>query len=362
MNIRLLLTVFLFCFSFSSFAIRPDSINRNLKDFRYLTRFAEDNLATYPYIKKLYGREYVEQKKAIRKRLVKGQDMETAACDYVFWFFSRFDTHFIVDRRKFWQEYDRRVHPKYGDEMEYEPQPLACMVDSITYLVRIPSCSGKNPTFEWVDSVAQAFKKRDCPHLILDIRGNTGGNDAIWESFFVILADHKPDKPWNVLFRNTPANIDVLTERGMDDLAERARKSKSEFVPMAEGNEDGGMFPPAGNPVKVAVIVDSRTASAAETLVRFIKDYCYRGKIYGRDNTNGANMSGNVAPFKLPYSGITCYYPVCVDEGFAKQIEAKRPGISPDVKIPIPLPMSLKDKMDTWVVWVAGHLNASLTR
>lgn len=359
MNIKLFLAILSLCWSLSSFAIRPDSIKHNLKDFQYLTQFTEANLATYPYIKNIYGNEYSKLKKTIREHLIKGQDIETATCDYVFWFFSQFDTHFIVDRHRFWQEYDRRIHPAYSEKMEYGPQPLACMVDSDTYLVRIPSCSGQNPSFAWVDSVAQAFKRINCPYLILDIRGNTGGNDAIWEPFFEILADHKPNKPWNVLFRNSPMNVNVLIKQGNMSIAEKARKSESLFVPLSGENNDEDMTFLTSNLTKVAILVDSRTASSGETLARFTKDYCNRGKIYGQDNTSGANLSGNVTPFKLPYSGITCYYPMCVDADFALQIKAKELGIKPDVRIPIPLPRSLKDNIDTWVVWVTRHLKTN---
>ena len=110
---------------------------------------------------------------------------------------------------------------------------------------------------------------------------------------------------------------------------------------------------------KAAILVDSRTASSGETLARFIKDYCHRGKIYGQDNTSGANLSGNITPFQLPHSGITCYYPVCVDEDFALVCKTKEIGIKPDIKIPLPLPASLKDNIDTWVVWVAKKLKSN---
>ena len=342
-----------------SSATCPDSINHNLQDYQYLTQFTEANLATFPYINEMYGKEYRKHKKAIRKHLLKGQDIETATCDYVFWFFSQFDTHFIVDRHKFWQEYDRKVHTQYKEKMEYDPQPLACRVDSDTYLVRIPSCAGQNPTFAWVDSVAQAFKKINCPYLILDIRGNTGGNDAIWEPFFEILADHKPTKSWKVLFRCSPANIGVLMKQGDITLAEKAKISKSQFIPLNEEENDEEITFLPSKLIKVAILVDNRTASSGETLVRFTKDYCNRGKIYGQDNTSGANLSGNVTPFQLPHSGITCYYPTSVDEDFALQIKNRKPGIRPDVKIPIPLPDTLKDNVDTWVVWVARHLKTN---
>ena len=85
MNLRLFLVSFALCCTSTSFAIHPDSINHHLKDYQYLTRFTEANLATYPYIHKMYGKEYSRLKKSIKRHLLEGQDIETATCDYVFW-------------------------------------------------------------------------------------------------------------------------------------------------------------------------------------------------------------------------------------------------------------------------------------
>ena len=115
MNLKLFFVFLSLSWTLTSSATHPDSINNNLQDYQYLTQFTETNLATFPYINKMYGKEYRKHKKTIRKHLLKGQDIETATCDYVFWFFSQFDTHFIVDRHKFWQEYDRKIHTNYKD-------------------------------------------------------------------------------------------------------------------------------------------------------------------------------------------------------------------------------------------------------
>lgn len=361
MKQRFFLSILTICWSLSVLAARPDSISRNIEDYNYLTQFTENNLATFPFVNSQYGKEYARMKRSIRRRLLKGQDMESATCDYVYWFFSQFDTHFIVASHRFWNEYDPKVHTPYSKKMDYAPKAIACKVDSITFLVRIPSCSGSNPTFAWVASVAHAFRESQCPHLIIDVRGNTGGSDAIWVPFFEILADSIPDRPWRVLFRNTKENVSVIGNRGMDELASRAVKSDADFIPLSNDEDDETSFEENGFITKVAVIVDSRTASSAETIVRFVKDYCHRGQIFGNENTSGANLTGNVAPFQLPHSGITCYYPVCVDETFAEHVKTRQLGIKPDVRIPLPLPASLTDQIDSWVEWVADYFNGNNT-
>ncbi len=356
-SIKYVIMIIALQLSVTSFAAEPDSIRYNIEDFNYLTQFTETNLTTYPYIIKYHSKEYEKLKKDVRKRITKGEVMETAACDYVFWFFSQFDTHFFVGCHQFWNKYDSKVHANYSSLMDYDPQPVCQAVDSTTFLVRVPSCTGKNPSFQWVDSAATAYKNSNCSNLIIDIRGNTGGDDGIWTPFINMLVDHKPAHPWNILFRNTKKNMKIIAERGMDDLAKRAKNTNSPFIPVNEGNEEDEEIPPVGNPVKMAVIVDSRTASSAETLVSFVRDYCSHGKIYGHDNTSGANKTGNVAEFKLPHSGVTCYYPTCVNDDFEQQAKTKQLGIAPDVRITIPLPSSLKGEIDSWTVWVAHDLN-----
>jgi hypothetical protein len=94
--IRIILLIVSLQLSIASFAAEPDSVRYKIENFDYLTQFTETNLATYPYIIKQHSKEYAALKRNIRKRILKGEDMESATCDYVFWFFSRYDTHFIA--------------------------------------------------------------------------------------------------------------------------------------------------------------------------------------------------------------------------------------------------------------------------
>ena len=91
--------------------------------------------------------------------------------------------------------------------------------------------------------------------------------------------------------------MEIIAERGMDDLAKRAKNTNSPFIPVDEGNEDDEEIPPVGNPVKMAVIVDSRTASSAETLVSFVRDYCSHGNSFATRLLNSVNKAWITLPF-----------------------------------------------------------------
>ena len=73
----------------------PDSIRRNLEDYDYLVSFVEENYAPFSAImEKGYEQEYRAMRKQLRQQVINGEaDIEKAAIDYVFWFYSRFDRH-----------------------------------------------------------------------------------------------------------------------------------------------------------------------------------------------------------------------------------------------------------------------------
>ena len=90
--------------------------------------------------------------------------------------------------------------------MKYEPQKLSTRIDKRSYLIRVPSCAGNNPTFEWMANAVNDFQNSKCKNLIIDIRGNMGGADAFWAPLIPLLIDHKALVPEEYWFRNTYAN------------------------------------------------------------------------------------------------------------------------------------------------------------
>ena len=230
---------------------------------------------------------------------------------------------------------------------------------------RVPSCQGQDPTFQWFTDAVKQYQISGCDNLIIDVRGNPGGSDAMWDPIVPLLFDHKPTSPEYTLFRNTPKNLTfyqrILDEYSDDEIAklliENCSRSSDEMVKIEEDSDDAD-FPISSLPKKAAIVIDKSTGSSAESLVRFAKMYCdtARTKIYGKENTWGAQYSGNIIGTPLPNSQIWVYYPTCVSSLFLSDDSNGSSGLSPDVRINLPYPKTLTDNCDEWILWIANQL------
>lgn len=345
----------------------PDSIRRNLEDYDYLVNFVEMNYAPFSAImEKGYEQEYKTMKTQIRQQIIQGEaSIEKAVSDFVFWFFSQFDRHIMVQTNVFYRIKDT-LFPRDIEIIECAPKAVSCKVDSCTWLIRVPSC---DMSFEeQTENAFQQFMESDCENLIIDVRSNGGGSDAIWwNCYFADLYDH-PSNPFICWFRNTPDNLhfweDLLKIYPTSAFIQRftARRnikqfksSKKDFVISFERAGDLG-FRPTTRIHRAAILIDWYTASAAESLVGFVKRYSDRAKVYGVGNTYGANFSGNCHSGTLPNSKIAFHYATTVHSDFYENDFSGTPGIAPDIIIPLPYPKILTDNIDEWVLWVAEDL------
>ena len=338
-----------------------------LADLDSLIQMVETNYTGFPIImEKGYGHEYQKMKTDLTRNLSAGQiDIQQAVCEYCYWFFSQFDGHVYVDCQLFFDRYFAKCHIRYAKLFEYDPQPVSCKVNDNTWLIRVPSCTGQNPSYQWLKDAAQAYLQSGCDHLIIDVRGNTGGGDAIWEPVFPLLYDHQPSSTEYTFFRNTPKNLSfyqrILKDEPDDEVAkwlvDNCEKSQDEMVRI-EDDENIEVFPISPLPKKAAIVIDKNTASSAETLIRFAKLCCdtTRTKVYGKENTWGAQYSGNIIGTPLPNSQICVYYPTCISSFFLQGETNGSSGLTPDVHIDLPYPKKLTDNCDEWILWIADQM------
>ena len=338
-----------------------------MADMDSLIQMVETNYAGFPVImQKGFGNDYQTMKRSITEQVAEGKmGIEQAVCEYCYWFFSQFDGHVYVDHDLFFKDYFSKCHIRYAELFEYDPKPVSCKVNDDTWMIRVPSCMGENPTIEWVKGAAEQYLASGCRNLIIDIRGNTGGGDAIWDPIVPLLFDHYPAVKEYTLFRNTPKNLGfyqrILKEHPDDEIAiaviDSCSKSQDEMVRMDDEEEDAD-YAPSPLPKKAAIMIDKSTASSAETLVRFAKMYCdsTRTQVYGKENTWGAQYSGNIIGTPLPNSKIWVYYPTCISSLFLNGGSNGSAGLSPDVRIDLPYPKRLTDNCDEWIIWVADQL------
>jgi len=373
MNKKIILTILLALTAKFSIAAVPDSLKRDLEDYDYLVSFVEENYAPFDAImQKGYKREYKALKKQIRKQLCEGdKDLEQAATDYVLWFYTRFDRHILLESETFHMaeanlaqdaivKSDSTLLTNPGS-FEYAPMPVSCKVDSLTWLIRVPSC--EQDFHEGAIKALQQFLASDCENLIIDIRGNGGGSDAVWEQYYDLLYDHtyKREIKW---FRNTPKNLlfwkNLLEQQpssaNANYLIEKSEASRDNFVKQGE-SDDGSTRQTSTRIKRAAVLIDFMTASAAESLAEFVKKHSHRAKVYGIGNTFGCELTGNCRTEPLPNSKLGLFYATTVDSGFyEKDFTSEGLGIAPDILITLPIARKLTYNIDEWVQWVAEDL------
>ena len=367
-----LITLLFIVFTCQSLLGYPtDSVKINVADFDFLVSTTEENYVAYPHIiNNGFNKEYKRMKSAIRSNLKKGKiGIEQAACEYAFWFFDKFDGHYHVDIPMFWDVYFPKSHIRYRELFEYAPKAVSCMVDTNTWLIRVPSCEGKDPTFEWVAKAVEQYLNSGCDNLIIDVRGNTGGSDEIWMPVVPLLVDKENVSPDTIWFRNTKTNLDFFKRQQtnhpdnewLTSFITKCETTSDEFVPTndEDDEDDDKEMPHFELPHRAAIIVDKSTGSSAETLVTVVKRYCNpeRTKIYGKDNTWGANETGNQLGAMLPNSKIWFYYPTCGNLSYFQGKNLGTAGIAPDIRIALPYPTKLTDNIDEWVIWIASEMN-----
>lgn len=340
--------------------MHEDSITRNRQDYAYLTAYTEANYAAFPAIMKAgYEADYLALKDSVGAKISSGEwGIRQAACEYVYWFNAHFDAHFYVDDHLFWQVYKRRDTPDYKHLIDYAPQAVSERVNKKTWLLRVPSCAGQNPTNEWVAQAVETFLQSGCKHLIIDLRGNSGGSDMIWIPLLPLLIDHQANMPETYWFRNTYAN---RYSPAMQDWLLAQIANNEDPAPMflqvgAEDDEEDEAIPAHDARIHISFIIDRKTASSAETILRVAQHYTDRERyaIYGKENSAGAAETGNLFPFHLPNSRIQVFYPTTVSSGFLRDGQQNgAAGIAPDVRIELPYPDTLTDNVDSWVLDIA---------
>lgn len=246
----------------------------------------------------------------------------------------------------------------YSKVMEYKPTDTFCKVDDTSFLIRYTSCVYTKNRARWIKKAIRAFKKSKCENLILDIRGNKGGQTGTSDAFIKLLYNH--DGYYNgTVIRNTPTNIGILREKMRHD------KYWQKNLDVCERSEE--KYPTLSKPflvhynkisalpIKAAIIVDNLTGSCAEELILILKRVSDRVVIFGKDPTIGCLDYANGVPFPLPKSNYQFKIPLTHTLGLPETgIDAT--GIVPDVMIDCEYPTSLTDNVDAWVLWVASWL------
>ena len=349
------------------------TVEQNLEDYDYAVKYVEDNYAGFPTkVVDATSTDYESLKARLRIQVAQGKRPGwDAAAEYLAWFNDRhLKIHYAVYNDKnenvnWTEQYWKKKSIHYEGVMEYDPVAMACKVTDKTFLIRFPACSGPHPDAKWIKNSIKQFKKSHCENLVIDIRGNVGG-DPRWSPYGDLLYDHEASLP-GVEYRNTQENINFWLDY---ERAHQVKKGNSKLLKdLSSKNPDSEFISLLGDEQlirnkkvdksvkKAAIIIDNSNSSNTEAMLLEIMATSYRTTVYGRDNTEGCLDFSNVSyiPFKhfdyvfsVPTSRRIGLPETGIDEN----------GIAPDVRIPLPLPDKLTDNIDEWVIWVTNQLEA----
>ena len=355
-----------------SWAQMPEfTIEQNLEDYDLVVKYIEDNYAGFPTkVVDTTRADYEVMKARLRAQVANGERPGwNAVVEYSAWFNDR---HLKIQKSyanekgewvNWTEQYWKKKEIHYEAMMKYNPAPIACKVTDKTFLIRVPSCDSDISDSKWIKNSIKQFKKSRCENLVIDIRGN-GGGDPRWSPYKALLYDHEGVVP-GIEYRNTPQNLSyVINEDKTYNLkggrAQKLKKLSSqnpekEFLSLF-GEYRAIKYNKIDQSVKkAAIIIDNSNGSNTEAMVSEIKATSYRTTIYGRDNTSGCLDFSNLA--FIHFKHYDCYFGVPMSRRIGlPETSIDKNGIAPDVRIDLPLPAKLTDNIDEWVIWVAEQL------
>lgn len=337
---------------------------QNLEDFEYALNQLENSYSGFDiYVNDFNRMEYDSIVSSLRNDIItKNRPGWDASNELYSWFD---DAHLglvlpYVLATKYSSE--RRKYHDYGIE-PYEPALMAKEVNPKTYLIRIPEFDNEVVTPEWIDSIINIFDRGKYSNLIIDLRGNSGGDERLWHPLLSVIYEHNGTVK-SVEFKKSDDNVAFL-ETIVEDFPE-ARMILDKIadnptlvnIPLKDTDDLQVEVPPySGNkPANVAFIIDGNVASAAEGFLLQAKAVSDNVIIYGRDNTSGTADCASVRDNSiLPNSGIYISIPTTRTCGLP-QTGIDRTGIAPDRIITINYPTSLTDNIDEWVKFIATDM------
>ena len=196
--------------------------------------------------------------------------------------------------------------------------------------------------------------------VVVDLRGNGGGNDAFisrWIADAVVHAHDAPserclsvgDKPvmvWNAIALEAVRHPDAPPPTSLLPYAHTPAPDDELRVELHTEHVPAGTRPFRG---RMLVLVDGGTGSSGESSTLMLRDGL-GARVVGVPSM-GLLESANVAPYVLPRSGLTLTFPT---QWVATPEPMEFVGIRPDVELDVTTPFTaVADRFDE--LWAAGE-------
>lgn len=208
--------------------------------------------------------------------------------------------------------------------------PTLKWVDANTAIFTLPSCA---PRFgPVVDSLIRVHQNKleQCRNLIVDVRGNGGGSDRTYRALLPYLLTKASAQP-KVGYYLSDENIKLFRELGILQKLNPADTTKRGIWAVTPETPYLSATYYAKYPQKVAILMDSKTASSGETFVM-------KSKTSERVTTFGTATAGCIDGYNgniIRLNGASLRYPTSVRTLNLPQEAIDPFGILPDIPIPI---------------------------
>jgi hypothetical protein len=172
-----------------------------------------------------------------------------------------------------------------------------------TGVLRVPTFDVDENPAAFAAAVSEAFRglrEHRLTRLVIDVRGNTGGQSEAGAQLLRHLIDRPVQQVSRARERLNADNNGWLGWRGAPGTVREfdlGRDGLVEPAPAAERFRG-----------RVAVLIDEMTYSAAILFVTAVQDLRL-GVLVGRPTGGFANQTGNMVPLRLRHSGLTCFIP-----------------------------------------------------
>lgn len=250
-----------------------------------------------------------------------------------------------ADKNEQWFELDgvSREAEMLDDDIAYlRPGPF--------YNVEQPDRIWDNRAFvEFVDAAFSDFLEADAKHLIVDLRGNPGGDNSFSDPMVAWFAT-EPFKFASSFRVRSSQQARASNQARLDANPGQTEGASVFFAEQYEATPIGEVFeypipetePRTGRRFNgnVYVLINRQSYSNAVTVAALVQDYGF-GQILGEKTSDMATTYGAMETFALPATGLIVGFPkahIVRPSG-----ELKTDGVTPDVAITTPVTATRSD-------------------
>jgi C-terminal processing protease CtpA/Prc len=204
---------------------------------------------------------------------------------------------------------------------------------------------------EFVDHAFEDFLQAGASRLIVDLRGNPGG-DSLFSDVMVAWFATRPFRFASQFKIKVSAETIAANAARIEHDAAAAGPVSQEFADLYRRHQIGDVAdyairqaaPRAGKRFagKVFVLVDRQSYSNAVAVAALVQDYRF-GTVIGEPTSDMATTYGAMEQFALEHSGLLVGYPkarIVRPNG-----DPRSRGVTPDISISVPVVQSPRDEV-----------------